>query len=79
MSRMQNMVRFDDLGLYKEMKRCKRRCLTLAISQGKIGELGDGDSRRKYCAICEIYFGLCVEVTRCPCCSNILRCPLKIS
>jgi hypothetical protein len=46
------------------MKRCKGRCLTLAIAQGKVGEeLGDGSSRRKYCAICEIYFGLCIEVT----------------
>jgi hypothetical protein len=43
------------------MKRCKGRCLTLAISLGE--EIGD-DSRRKYCAICEIYFGLCIEVTR---------------
>jgi hypothetical protein len=53
------------------MKRCKGLCLTIAISQGKVGEeLGDCSSRRKYCAVCERYFGLCSEVTRCPCCSN---------
>jgi len=47
--------------ILKKMKRCKGRCLTLAISQGKVGEeIGDGSSRRKYCAICEIYFGLWV-------------------
>ena len=54
--------------------------LILAIAQGKVGEeIGDGSSRRKYCGICEIYFGLSVEVTRCPCCKNALRCHLRSS
>jgi len=48
---------------------------TLIILVGE--ELGVGSIRRKYCSICEIYFGLCVELIRCPCCSNVLRCPLK--
>ena len=45
------------------MNHCKGRCLILAIAQGKVGEeIGDGSSRRKYCGMCEIYFGLSVEV-----------------
>ena len=50
--------------------------MILAIAQGKVGEeIGGGSSRGKYCDKCEIYFGLSVEVTRCPCCKNVLRCP----
>ena len=52
--------------------------MVLAIAKGKVGEeIGDGINMRKYCAICEIYFGLSVQVTRCPCCNNLLRCPFK--
>ena len=43
------------------------------ISQVKVGEeIGDGSSMRKYCAICETYFGLSVEEKRCPCSKNVL-------
>jgi hypothetical protein len=56
------------------MNHCKGRCLISAISQGKVGEeIGDGSSKRKYCARFEIYFGLSAEVTRCPCRKNTLR------
>ena len=70
----------SELLFRKKMNHCKGLCLILAIAQGKVGEeIGDGSSIRKYCAICEIYFGLSVEVTRCPCCKNVLRCPLRSS
>jgi hypothetical protein len=62
----------------EKMAHCNGRCLILAIAKGKVGEeIGDGINMRKYCAICEIYFGLSVQVTRCPCCNNLLRCPLR--
>lgn len=64
--------------LPEKMAHCNGRCLVLAIAKGKVGEdVGDGINMRKYCAICEIYFGLSVQVTRCPCCNNLLRCPLR--
>ena len=54
--------------------------MMLAISRGKLGqEIGDGISMRKHCTVCEIYFALSAEVVRCPCCKNLLRCPLRSS
>jgi len=26
---------------------------------------------RKYCAVCETYFGIATKVTRCPCCNDV--------
>jgi hypothetical protein len=46
---------------------CRRQCLKLAISKGKIGEevgISIGSRfTRKYCTVCETYFGISTKVT----------------